>query len=732
MTDSQTTTHRTASGISVTRTAFAIPIDDALDRALDRIDRHRGGIFSSGYEYPGRYNRWELAFTDPPLEFVARGRTFVLRALNLRGQALLEMLEPVLAGCPCVRDFASAQPEVSGSMEEGPEFFVEEDRSRRPTVFTPLRRLCNALQIENDEHLGFYGAAGHDLVLQFESLRLQHQRSPDQTDLHLFLADELVVVDRQKETANTLRYDFAMDGETTAGLPRETGTLPPAPRAPGEGLECDHAPGEFAASVQAVRESCFRGETFEVTLSQTFRRPFDASPAALFERIRRANPSPYEFILNLGDEQLVGASPEMFVRVEGRRVETCPIAGTARRPHSLMEEANVIRDLLGSKKDEAELTMCSDVDRNDKARVCKPGTVRVIGRRQIETYSRLFHTVDHIVGELRDDCDGFDALLSHMWACTLTGAPKPAALQVIEDLERSPREWYGGCIGMFLANGNINTGITIRTIRVREGLARVRVGATLLADSDPKSEELETRLKASAFLDALVEEEPATVSSAASEAPTFTAGRGRRVLFVDHRDSFVHMLGDYVRCTGAGVRTYRAGFSPSVLDREAPDLVFLSPGPGTPSEFGVDRLVHACVDRGLPVFGVCLGLQGIVEAFGGRIAQLPFPVHGKPSRIEVETEGLFEGFPRTFEVGRYHSLYAVEDEIPDCLRVTAHSDDGIIMAVEHRTLPVAAVQFHPESVLSLREDLGMKLISRVVERYARIRTSASLVKPVGI
>ena len=126
-------------------------------------------------------------------------------------------------------------------------------------------------------------------------------------------------------------------------------------------------------------------------------------------------PSPYEFFINLGDEYLIGASPEMFVRVNGSFIETCPIAGTIGRGQTVMEDAEQIRDLLNSKKDEAELNMCTDVDRNDKARICKEGSVRVVGRRMIEKYSKVFHTVDQVVGELKDDCDGFDALLSHMW-----------------------------------------------------------------------------------------------------------------------------------------------------------------------------------------------------------------------------------------------------------------------------------------------------------------------------
>ena len=133
----------------------------------------------------------------------------------------------------------------------------------------------------------------------------------------------------------------------------------------------------------------------------------------------------------------------MFVRVEERRIETCPISGTIRRGRDPIEDSEQILTLLNSKKDESELTMCSDVDRNDKSRVCEPGSVKVIGRRQIEMYSRLIHTVDHIEGRLRADMDAFDGFLSHAWAVTVTGAPKRWAMRFIEEHEKSPRAWYG-------------------------------------------------------------------------------------------------------------------------------------------------------------------------------------------------------------------------------------------------------------------------------------------------
>lgn len=143
--------------------------------------------------------------------------------------------------------------------------------------------------------------------------------------------------------------------------------------------------------------------------------------------------------------------------------------------------------------------MCTDVDRNDKSRICEAGSVKVIGRRQIEMYSRLIHTVDHVEGILRENFDAVDAFLTHMWVVTVTGAPKIWALNFIEKHEKSPRKWYAGAVGWFGFDGNLNTGLVLRTVRIEKGVAEIRVGATLLYDSVPESEEQETRLKSICF-----------------------------------------------------------------------------------------------------------------------------------------------------------------------------------------------------------------------------------------
>ena len=330
-------------------------------------------------------------------------------------------------------------------------------------------------------------------------------------------------------------------------------------------------------------------------------------------------PSPYEFLIQFGDEQLIGTSPEMFVRVEGERVESCPISGTARRGGGAMEDAERLKALINSDKDEVELTMCTDVDRNDKARICRPGTVQLLARRQIETYAGLFHTVDHVEGRLRSGMTGLDAFLSHMWAVTLTGAPKRKAAEIIEALETSPRGWYGGAVGALLLNGDVNTGITIRTVHLAGQRIVYRVGATLVWDSVGRRGRRRDAHQGDRASSASSARKRRSRPPRGARCPAPAAASS----CVDNEDSFVHTLADYFRQTGAEVTTYRHGLPLGRLLAARPDLVVHSPGPGRPEEFGLPALVQALAQEGVPQFGVCLGLQGMVEAFGGSLAVLP-------------------------------------------------------------------------------------------------------------
>ena len=702
-------------GIRVHRTVEAIPVKDAIEPLLAALDAHRGAVLASSYEYPGRYTRWDMGFADPPLALIGRGRRLRVEALNARGEVLLPEIGRVLGALDAIESVRAEGSALTALVRAPEGRFAEEERSRQPSVFSALRAVADLFHHGDEAHLGLYGAFAYDLAFQFEPIRLRLPRPADQRDLVLYLPDELIIVDHRREVAQRRRYDFEAGARATAGLPR-VGVARAYTPAASVARPCDHEPGEYAQMVTVAREAFKRGDLFEVVPGQTFFEPCPAPPSELFMRLRERNPSPYGFLLNLGDgEYLVGASPEMYVRVDDDRVETCPISGTIARGRDPIGDAAQIVALLTSSKDESELTMCTDVDRNDKSRICVPGSVRVIGRRQIEMYARLIHTVDHVEGRLRPEFDALDAFLAHAWAVTVTGAPKTWAMQFIEDHERSPRAWYGGAVGLLGFDGNLNTGLTLRTIRVKDGAAEVRVGATLLYDSDPDAEEEETRLKASAFLDAI--RRPRGVEARPSvEAPR--PGAGRRVLLVDHQDSFVHTLANYLRQTGAEVVTLRSGFPESALDDLAPHLVVLSPGPGAPRDFDLSKTLDMLLRRGLPAFGVCLGLQGMVEHFGGELGVLDYPMHGKASRIRVIGGRIFDGFPATFTAGRYHSLFAIRAALPPALSVTAESEDGVVMAVEHVSLPLAAVQFHPESIMSLDDDIGLRLLRNVVATLA--------------
>ncbi|MET3908213.1 anthranilate synthase [Bradyrhizobium sp. S3.3.6] len=695
----------TRAGLAITRVAEQFTGGaNRLDDLVSLLDRRRGVVLSSGTTVPGRYESFDLGFSDPPLKLETVGVNFKLEALNERGQVLIAFLADVPRE-PCVVISEKTQSHLAGHIIRGDAPIEEDQRTRRASVMSLVRDLVAAFSANDDGLLGLFGAFAYDLVFQIEDLVQKRAREKDQRDIVLYVPDRLLAYDRATGRGVVISYDFAWKGKSTEGLPHETAESP-YQKTPRQGF-ADHAPGEYQATVETARAAFARGDLFEAVPGQLFAEPCDRSPAEVFQRLCVINPSPYGALMNLGDgEFLVSASPEMFVRSDGRRVETCPISGTIARGTDAIGDAEQIRQLLNSEKDEFELNMCTDVDRNDKARVCVPGTIKVLARRQIETYSKLFHTVDHVEGMLRPGFDALDAFLTHAWAVTVTGAPKLWAMQFVEDHERSPRRWYAGAIGAVNFDGSINTGLTIRTIRMKDGLAEVRVGATCLFDSDPAAEDRECQVKAAALFQALRGDPPKPLSAFAPDA----TGSGKRVLLIDHDDSFVHMLADYFRQVGASVTVVRYVHALDMLKQKRWDLLVLSPGPGRPEDFGIKKTIAAALEDKLPVFGVCLGVQAIGEYFGGELGQLTHPAHGRPSRVQVRGGRLMRNLPNEIVIGRYHSLFVERDSMPDVLSVTASTEDGVAMALEHKTLPVAGVQFHPESLMSLSNEVGLRIV----------------------
>lgn len=699
----------TPGGIRIRREVSPVAPEYSIEEIMQGLNREKGALFSSSYDYPGRYTRWDIGFVDPALELRGMGRSFRISALKDTACCLLEPICSALQDSSDIARAVCTGDVIEGQVKKTGGLFSEEQRSRRATIFSVIRIIKELLGSTQDSFLGLYGAFGYDLVFQFEDLKMKHEREPEAADLCLFIPDRLMVIDHRMMQAACISYHFSFSRlgtkESNAEKPLNQGTrTTPA-------TVNSAPPGRYASLVREAHKYFARGDLFEVVPSHVIYEPCKESASQVYQNLKGINPSPYGFLINLGREYLIGASPEMYVRVEGDRIETCPISGTIARGKDALGDAEQIKRLLNSKKDEAELTMCTDVDRNDKSRICEPDSVRVIGRRQIEMYSHLIHTVDHVEGCLREGFDSLDAFLTHMWAVTVTGAPKKAALQWVEDHEDSPRRWYGGAVGYLAFDGHLNTGLTLRTIRLQDGMAEIRVGATLLADSVPEEEEAETHLKAAALKKALQSKNsPKNIETRAMDLP----GLGKKVILVDHEDSFVHTLASYFRSTGCQVAVLRPELACHTLQNDQPcDLLVLSPGPGKPSEFALDHTISLGLKRKLPIFGVCLGLQGIVEYFGGSLGQLAYPQHGKLSTIKLEHDSLlWDGLPEEFQVGRYHSLYA--RDIPDCLTVTARSQDEVPMAVEHKELPVFAVQFHPESIMSSENGNGQRLINNLV------------------
>lgn len=703
----------TPGGIRIRREVTPISPQSGIEQIIQDLDREKGALFSSSYDYPGRYTRWDIGFVNPSLELRGMGRHFRISALKDTARCLLTPVYAALRESTDIAHVVAQGDVIEGRVEKPGGFFPEEQRSRQATIFSVIRIIKELLGSPDDSFLGLYGAFGYDLVFQFEDLKMKHYRAPETADLCLFIPDRLMVIDHRMMQAACLSYHFSVtepqivEHHVEKQVNEDSQTL--------EVTGSSAPPGRYAALVREAHQYFARGDLFEVVPSHVIYEPCKEPASQVYRNLKGINPSPYGFLINLGQEYLIGASPEMYVRVEGRRIETCPISGTIARGQDALGDAEQIRLLLNSKKDEAELTMCTDVDRNDKSRICEPDSVKVIGRRQIEMYSHLIHTVDHVEGCLREGFDSLDAFLTHMWAVTVTGAPKKAALQWVEDHEDSPRRWYGGAVGYLAFDGHLNTGLTLRTIRLKDGLAEIRVGATLLADSVPEEEEAETHLKAAALKKALkVARSLQLTSPNTKDLP----GLGKTVILVDHEDSFVHTLASYFRSTGCQVVVLRSELARHTLSSGQPcDLLVLSPGPGKPSEFALDDTIRRGLKREIPIFGVCLGLQGIVEYFGGSLGQLAYPQHGKISMVEQEQDSiLWDGLPGEFQVGRYHSLYA--RDVPDCLKVTARSEDGVPMALEHKELPVYAVQFHPESIMSSKNGNGQRLIYNFIRKLA--------------
>ena len=448
--------------------------------------------------------------------------------LKLRGDGASFLLESVEGGERIARySFIGVQPRAEYILRDGQVEIKENGETRTvqlddadPTIFLqnemsrfPAVRLPNAPRFTG----GLVGYLGYESVRFFEpTLSVENERAASNIPDGIYLlADTIVAFDHARRTifliANVLDGDAqAAEQKLDSIAARIHQPLPPAQKikvTPSK-VKASHTQGTYEDMVRAAKEHIVAGDIFQVVLSQRFSRETNVEPFDVYRAVRRLNPSPYMFFFDFGlvdDEPLyiVGSSPEMFVRLEGRTASLRPIAGTRPRGADADADASLAKDLLADPKERAEHVMLVDLGRNDLGRVCEYGTIKVSDFFTVEKYSHVMHIVSHVEGTLRPELTAFDLVRAAFPAGTVSGAPKVRAMEIIAELESDARNAYAGMIGYFGFDGAMDTCLAIRTMVGRGNTVSVQAGAGIVADSDPSTEYQETVNKASAMLRAI-------------------------------------------------------------------------------------------------------------------------------------------------------------------------------------------------------------------------------------
>ncbi len=365
---------------------------------------------------------------------------------------------------------------------------------------------------------GLVGYLGYETAGWIEDIPVHTESPIDIPDAMFMLFEEIIAFDHLKGTALVMcnvtiqgenddlkvLFDSAHERIDALGklLHSEIEYSTPI-RVPRSEFSSNFSKEAFEAAVESAQRYIQEGDIFQVVLSQRFQRNTTVEPVTLYRALRNINPSPYMFHLKLGDFDIIGASPELLVKVDERTVEVRPIAGTRPRGKTDDEDKKLAQDLLSDEKELAEHLMLLDLGRNDVGKVCQYGTVTVTENMAVENYSHVMHIVSNVKGKLLPEKDGIDALMSGFPAGTVTGAPKIRAMEIIHELEPDRRSVYSGAVGFVDFSGNINTCIAIRTMIMKNGTVHFQAGAGIVIDSDPTREYEETVNKAKASMAAI-------------------------------------------------------------------------------------------------------------------------------------------------------------------------------------------------------------------------------------
>ena len=423
-------------------------------------------------------------------------------------------------------------PDVILKVERG-KASVNHNAQLEPDAFAPidtppleaLRTLVAESQCDVPEGLpstaaGIYGYLGYEMVRLMEHLPDENPDPLGFPDAILMRPTVLAVFDTLKDELYITAPVYVREGvgatqawegaqaridDATARMGRTLSYKTELPEIGGVAIKSNTSADEYKAMVERAKEYIRAGDIFQVVLSQRFSADFDLPATALYRALRRTNPSPYMYFLDFGDFAVAGSSPEILVRVQHGEVTIRPIAGTRRRGSTPTRDKELADELLSDPKELAEHLMLLDLGRNDVGRVARIGTVKVTDRFFLEYYSHVMHIVSNVVGQMADDRDFIDALAAGFPAGTVSGAPKVRAMQIIDELEKERRGIYGGCVGYFGADGSMDTCIVLRTAIVHNGRIHVQAGAGIVADSQPRLEQMECENKARALFSAAEE-----------------------------------------------------------------------------------------------------------------------------------------------------------------------------------------------------------------------------------
>lgn len=381
-----------------------------------------------------------------------------------------------------------------------------------------VRKYIGMYQIKNNSDIPFVGGAvgtiGYDIIRQYEKLPHLNDDVLQLPDVNLLFVKELVAFDHKFQQINiVVLEEDTNEGKDNAKkrLNDIEAALHETPALQNINLSdtaCSEPKSnlskqQFYEMVNKAKKYIYEGDIFQVVLSQRWSIGCNAHPFTLYRKLRQINPSAYLFYFNLGDYQIAGSSPEMLVGVRGNQVTTCPIAGTRKRGNDAKEDDSLAQDLLNDPKEQAEHVMLVDLGRNDMGRVAKIGTVTVPTMMEVRNYSHVMHLVSLVEGKKSEDKDSFDVLSTFLPAGTLSGAPKIRAMEIIEELEPEMRGIYGGAIGYFGFDGDMDMCIAIRTMIINDGIVYMQAGAGIVADSVPENEYLETQNKVKALMQVL-------------------------------------------------------------------------------------------------------------------------------------------------------------------------------------------------------------------------------------